>query len=198
MSTGNFVKGECRQCAGHLEFPATAAGETIACPHCGQPTRLVPGHPTRKSKLRRPLLLAAIAALSLATVVATLIGSRRGNKNALLPATTKPRPVSATPSPARPPGDEVITNEFSISGIRLEKTTNSSLVYVTGKVRNLADRQRFGVKLECRLFDASQLSAGTATDYQRLLNPREEWTFQALVINSKAVSARWPTISETQ
>src|ERR1039458_10753794 len=41
MSDNIFVKGECRRCAGHLEFAAAAVGETVACPHCGQPTELI-------------------------------------------------------------------------------------------------------------------------------------------------------------
>ncbi len=196
MSTDNFVKGECYRCAGHLEFPAAAAGETIACPHCGQPTELVARLQPDKSKLPRRLLVVGIIAIVLAAAVAVTLG-QWSKKNPILPAAAKTNSVAA-PLFAAHPADEIITNEFSVSGLRLEKTTNSSLVYVTGKVRNLADRQRFGVKLECLLFDARQLAAGTATDYQRLLNPHEEWAFQALVINSKTASARLLTISETQ
>ena len=191
MSTDIFVKGECGHCAGHLEFPA-AAGETIECPHCGQSTKLAARLQPDKSKLPQGLLIIAVIAIVLAAVMAVTLGKR-----SKLPSTAKTNSVAA-PLIATHPADEIITNEFSVSGLRLEKTTNSSLVYVTGKVRNLADRQRFGVKLECSLFDANQLAAGTATDYQRLLNPREEWAFQALVINSKAASARLLTIAETQ
>jgi len=196
MSTDIFVKGECGHCAGHLEFPAAAAGETIECPHCGQSTKLAARRLLDKSRLWRGLFITAIIAIVLAAVFAVTLGKRH-KKIPILPATAKTNLVAA-PIIATHPTDEIITNEFSISGIRLEKTTNSSLVYVTGKVRNLTDRQRFGVKLECSLFDANQLAAGTATDYQRLLNPHEEWVFQALVINSKAASARLLTIAETQ
>jgi len=36
---------------------------------------------------------------------------------------------------------------------KLEKTSGSSLVYVTGTIRNDSERQRFGVKVEFSLFD---------------------------------------------
>ena len=35
-----FSKGVCQSCGGHLEFPASAAGDSILCPHCGQSTPL--------------------------------------------------------------------------------------------------------------------------------------------------------------
>jgi hypothetical protein len=36
----SFLKGLCQSCGGHLEFAASAAGDTILCPHCGQATLL--------------------------------------------------------------------------------------------------------------------------------------------------------------
>jgi hypothetical protein len=43
----NFVKGFCRSCKGQLEFPPSAAGDTIVCPHCGHSTILIlAGAPT--------------------------------------------------------------------------------------------------------------------------------------------------------
>ena len=38
----DFSKGLCQSCGGHLEFMASAAGESIPCPHCGQATLLTP------------------------------------------------------------------------------------------------------------------------------------------------------------
>jgi uncharacterized membrane protein len=35
-----FLKGTCKSCGGHVEFPARAVGDTIQCPHCGQATVL--------------------------------------------------------------------------------------------------------------------------------------------------------------
>jgi uncharacterized membrane protein len=36
----DFLKGVCRACGGPLEFPASAVGDTIPCPHCGKSTVL--------------------------------------------------------------------------------------------------------------------------------------------------------------
>ena len=36
----DFAKGVCRACGKHIEFPVSAAGDTILCPHCGMSTLL--------------------------------------------------------------------------------------------------------------------------------------------------------------
>jgi hypothetical protein len=36
----NPVRGNCQSCGGHLEFPVSAGGDTILCPHCGSSTLL--------------------------------------------------------------------------------------------------------------------------------------------------------------
>lgn len=36
----HLVKGVCRACGGHIEFPVGAVGDTILCPHCGRSTLL--------------------------------------------------------------------------------------------------------------------------------------------------------------
>jgi hypothetical protein len=35
-----FLKCACEFCGGHIEFPASALGNSILCPHCGRSTRL--------------------------------------------------------------------------------------------------------------------------------------------------------------
>src|SRR5262249_4868967 len=37
-----YVKARCEHCGGHLEFSALAIGQTVACPHCRQETKLFP------------------------------------------------------------------------------------------------------------------------------------------------------------
>jgi hypothetical protein len=202
MSNNHFIKGECRHCAGHLEFPADAAGETVACPHCGQPTVLAAG--TAEQKRTRlfwlGVLLTVVVMLNALAAVYFLTGQPAHQP----PAETKPAAVPATPAPAAvpapppPPAYAEQTNEFGISPLKLETTPGSSLVYVTGTVRNLADRQRFGVKIEFQLLDTNDLAIGRATDYQSVLEPQGGWSFRALVMESKAVSARFSAISEQQ
>lgn len=40
MSSDSF-KCSCERCTGHIEAPVQAAGTTVECPHCHQPTRLL-------------------------------------------------------------------------------------------------------------------------------------------------------------
>lgn len=207
MSNNNFVKGECRQCGGHLEFPANAAGETIECPHCGQPTALVAFVSANQPNASRRKWLAAgvVAVVVLTGVTAAFFWVQKTGRGAIsetqsapaaqtntsaVPATTRVAPTKVT--------DEEHTNNFVISPIKLEKTSGSSLVYVTGKIRNLTGRQRFGVKVEFGLFDTNGLPVGKATDYQAVLEPDGEWRFKALVMDSKAVAARFNSILEDQ
>jgi len=206
MSNDQFLKGECRQCAGHLEFPAAAAGQTIACPHCGQPTVLAaPVSANQVSSVRRLWLALAAAAIILFSVTAVFLLTKKTDRTAdsenaavpAMPVTTSVVPTVAAVVKPKPP-DEQRTNDFAISPFKLEKTPGSSLVYVTGKIRNLTSRQRFGVKIEFGLFDTNDSEVGKATDYQPVLDPNGEWRFKALVMESKAASARLNAIAEDQ
>ncbi|HTB82206.1 MAG TPA: FxLYD domain-containing protein [Candidatus Sulfotelmatobacter sp.] len=190
MSETEFFKCECRHCAGHIEFPTDAAGQTVPCPHCGKLTELPPLG-TNKSKLR---LVVFCSAGVLVAAGLLLVGLRR------MPS-TKPGGLSnvETNSPvARKLTDEIMTNEFSVSGVKLTKTTNSSLIYVTGKVRNLSNQKRFGVKVEFSLLTAKVAPDGNASDYASSLDPNSEWNFKALVLDSKAATARFRSIAETK
>jgi hypothetical protein len=44
--------------------------------------------------------------------------------------------------------------------------------------------------------DTNDQAIGSATDYQSVLEPRGEWRFKALVMESKAMSARLDSIGE--
>jgi hypothetical protein len=46
MSNAAYFKTACDHCKGHIEYPATVAGEIAACPHCGHQT-LLPYVPTQ-------------------------------------------------------------------------------------------------------------------------------------------------------
>ena len=92
--------------------------------------------------------------------------------------------------------NETRTNGFGVSAIKLDKTEGSSLVYATGKIRNLTSNRRFGVKVELSLFDTNNNLVGQAKDYQPLLEPGAEWHFKAMVMESKAASAKLNSILE--
>ena len=212
MSVEYFVKGECRHCAGHLEFPAAAGGQTIPCPHCGQPTELRASVLEHKKRGPNPRLLAAVlVALVMAAGTAVLLLKPKTPPSAppesqppatMAVATPAPAPVPpvavapvAPPPPELKPG-EVLTNDFDISPLKLEKTPGSSLVYVTGRVRNLTGQQRFGVKVVFQLFDTNDTPTGEATDYQSVLDPQGYWDFKAMVMEAKTATAKFGTIQE--
>ena len=195
MNKSEFAKCECRHCAGHIEFPAGAGGQSIACPHCGQAVEL-PGEPltTVLTKSRRlPGWISAILGILIATAAIGLF-ILKGPYPA--PSARKvPEIPAAIP---KPPAPETMTNNFAVSAFKLEKTTGNSLVHITGAVRNLTDKQRFGVKVEFSLFDAKGVLVGKASDYTGTLGAQGAWKFKAMVMASKAVEARFDAVREDQ
>ena len=197
MSNIKFVKGECGQCAGHLEFAASDIGAIVQCPHCGQQTELVATLPPPRADSSRKLAMGIVAAslLAVAGLIAAIVLLKKAPPAFVLEKSTKS--VTRTTTTSRP-ADEINTNEFTSPTIKLEKTPGSSLLYVTGKIQNLAGRQRFGIKLEFGLFDTNSMPVGKATDYRQVLEPHAEWAFKALVFDSKVASARLNSIHEDQ
>jgi len=205
MANNDFIKGACGHCGGHLEFPGHAAGQTVPCPHCGQPTSLVPsraGGGTGGARRRWPV---ALGALGVVTVVVAGVcwysqrASRDGSTGVIeLPPASSQSPVAAAAPPAAAPKSLAVatTNDFAILPFDLEKTPGSSLVYVTGVVQNASARQRFGVKVTFGLDDTNDQPLGTATDYQSVMEAHSEWHFRAMVMESKAASARFAGIAE--
>ncbi len=205
MSNNNFVKGECRHCAGHLEYPVEAAGQTVACPHCGQPTELAA--PVLSNKSNRPSRIWPVIIVVVCLVAAGLAGAFLYLQKNHRPGDSGEKPLPPTPSnmpavlmnpPVAPPKPQAqeTTNDFAIMPFKLEKTPASSLFYVTGSIQTLSDHQRFGVKVEFGLFDANDSAVGSATDYQSVIETHGEWRFKAMVMASKAVSARFNSIAE--
>jgi hypothetical protein len=92
--------------------------------------------------------------------------------------------------------DETVTNDLAVSALKLAKTTNSTLVYVTGTARNLAAQRRFGLRLTFGLFDTNQSAIGTASDYCQILEANGTWNFKALVLESKAAATRLDSVHE--
>ncbi|HSY18335.1 MAG TPA: FxLYD domain-containing protein [Candidatus Acidoferrales bacterium] len=199
MTESDFLKIECRHCAGHIEYPAGAGGQSIACPHCGQPVALPPALVATVKKSRRPLVGGMVVVLWAAIIAATmaLILLKR---HVSVPVAEKAlkKSVVAVPPAAVKSGDETTTNGFAVSVPKLEKTPGSALVYVAGTVRNLTDKQRFGVKAEFGLIDSNGVSAGAASDYTATLEPNGTWKFKALVMGSKAAQARLNSIRDDQ
>ncbi len=106
--------------------------------------------------------------------------------------------LSLPNAPAALAPDELATNGFALSTFKLERAPGSSLVYVTGTVRNLQVKQRFGVKIIFGLLATNQTSVGTASDYAATLEANGRWQFKALVMESKATTASLNSIREEQ
>jgi hypothetical protein len=199
MSTDNFIKGECRACGGSLEFPVEGVGETIECPHCGQPTKLAQLISPGQTKVsRRKRLAIAVAIFFAAATPALVMVLKKGHSTAPAVPAAFAAPTNAPLIVEAPAVKEFRTNDIAISAIALEKTPGSSLVYATGKIRNLSPDRRFGVKIELDLFDTNDVPAGHAKDYQPLLEPGAGWNFKALVMESKAAKVRFHSIREDQ
>jgi hypothetical protein len=89
-------------------------------------------------------------------------------------------------------------DDLKVGDITLEKAKGSSVVYAVGVLRNESDHQRFGVNIEVELADAKGAKAGVAKDYRSVVEPRQEWRFRALVLDTKAVSAKLSRIREEE
>jgi len=207
MSRTSYLKGECQHCRGHIEFPVETIGTVASCPHCGQATELLlPAPPVEPSVPRKALVWAVVAALILggglggalwALRYAQRLAARRGGRAPVANAVPAAPPRGQVAQPAANV-DQGAVNGFRVSEVALEKTAGSSLVYATGTVKNVSARQRFGVKVELDLFDAAGAKVGKAKDYQQVQEPGSEWHFKALIVESKARSAKLAAITEDQ
>ena len=161
--------------------------------------------PKSRSKLLLILILVAIVA---GAVVALLTARNRptsskpaevsGTKNnptATSSATDVKPPDIAPITPSTTPAPKSIA-DLKTGSIIIEKAKGSSLIYAVGVLRNDSSQQRFGVNIELELTDARGNKVGTAKDYRAVLEPRQEWRFRALVLDSKAVAATVSSIRE--
>jgi hypothetical protein len=217
MTKTKFLKGECTQCGGHIEYPAESIGVTVDCPHCSKPTELqllardeAPGIP--RTAIIWTVAAVVILVLGLGGALAALKRARnwaeRQRQTQAAPSTPSPAPaeVTATPAPTpdlsatppQPADNPQAPSGLLASAIEMEKTKGSSLVYAVGVLTNASDRQRFGVKLELELLDSTGKRLGTARDYQQVIEPKSTWRFKALVVDSKAATAKIASIKEDQ
>jgi hypothetical protein len=108
------------------------------------------------------------------------------------PSDPPPKPVPAKALAPKSPDD------LKRGPVTIERTSGGGLVYAVGTIRNESDHQRFGVKVELELADASGKMVGTAKDYARVIEPRQSWHFRALVLEAKAASAQISSIQEEE
>ncbi len=203
MNKTKHLKGQCQSCGGHIEFPAEAAGMNVECPHCGKPTDLLLVAPPDEPIVPRRTIVwtAATIVLLLLGLAAALVALKRAERKAAarhqaVQASPPGSEVNAQTTPASGQPDIVNETGFSASEITFQKVPGSGLVYAVGTLTNTSARQRFGVKVNLDLFNANGQKVGEATDYQPLMEPKREWHFKALVVESKAARAKIASVKE--
>lgn len=213
MKDGNYLKCSCKNCGGHIEFPASGEGATVKCPHCNQPTKLTLDAPSAKPPARGIHAMGILAGVGLlvaaggaayfflhgrnqtAAVVATPVSMAGASTNQpSLGATNTSGAADAKAGPKRAKS----ATDLNVSEVKLEKTKGSSLVYAIGTITNNSDYQRFGVKVELDVFNANGKKVSTTSDYISILEPRKEWSFRALIPGSHAASAKISTVKEEE
>jgi hypothetical protein len=205
MPETKFLKCGCGNCGGRIEFPAEGIGSTIPCPHCGWQTELTLEVPTVQStpsprSLKWIIAGGVILLVGTAAVVAILITARRTMeksqaRNAPFGASRTTNIGKTTPAADNP---RKLTNDFLVSVVIINRTTNSTLAYAAGALKNEADKQRFGVTVELELLDKSGVKIGTAKDYTPLIESRAEWKFRALLVQKNVAAARVANVQEQQ
>lgn len=122
------------------------------------------------------------------------------------PSAAQPTPSATAPpaptptAPVTPKGPKLI-GDLKVTQVALDQpkgAKGSRLVYVTGVLKNDSDHQRFGVRVELELLDATTNKVGTATDYRQTLEPRATWQFRAIVTDRRATGARFVAVKEDE
>ena len=171
MSETTYAKGACELCGGHIEFPAEAAGQSIACPHCGGTTALYAPAPTTTSRKRGALKWVAVVALCLVVSGVGLFVFKYRT-----PATT-PRGLTA----------QVLS---------FERASMNNPGAVAGVVKNVAGRPRQGVRVEVELLNSRGEPLWATTAFAPAIEPNKSWSFRASVVDPNVVTARVARVRE--
>ncbi len=221
MSETIYLQGHCDHCHEAIEFPAESSGQSAACPICSRITRfhvtevkspLVAGGPARpgtaRARKRNPFIVLGISVVLLIDVVGAWFWLSRSKQQPATSGTPLRTIINSTNAPSNsdtkaPDGKPVASpakarslDDLKAGSVTLEKAKGSSLVYAVGVLRNESEHQRFGVTIEVELTDAGGNNAGLAKDYRAVIEPRQEWRFRALILNSKAVRGAVTRIHE--
>lgn len=117
-----------------------------------------------------------------------------------MPSALSASPPSPAPAAPTPKGSKLL-GDLKITQVALDQpkgAKGSRLVYVTGVLKNDSDQQRFGVRVELDLLDATSTKVGTATDYRQMLEPRATWQFRAIVTDRRATAAKLAGVKEDE
>ncbi len=167
--------------------------------------------PARSSFLRVCLwMLNAAIVLAVVLVVGNHLKLRpppaEGDASSTPPSAVPSTPPATAPTPPSMPAATVpkgpkLLGDLKITQVALDQpkgAKGSRLVYVTGVLKNDSDHQRFGVRVELDLLDATGTKVGTATDYRQSLDPRATWQFRAIVTDRRATAAKLAGVKEDE
>lgn len=197
MSGTKHLKGECQHCGGHLSFPAEGIGQTATCPHCRQETELFLATPKQESTVPTKVIVYTIIAILILGGGTAALLIKLKHEQRILAQMKQSLDTNSPPKTVEPTPMELAAKAgFKVSAIKLEKTQGAGLVYAVGTVKNATGRKCFSVKIELDVLSSDGQKIGTATDQVSTLEPKAEWKFRALVVESKAVSAKLTSIQE--
>ena len=209
------LKCACRHCHGRISFPPTAAGSSIACPHCGKETLLnAPGvsaaapaqapqaaaparpkvasppvpteeevteAPAKKGGGKKKMMIIVGVLLAVAVLAggAFVMFKKKGG-------------TAGGPSLFGPKED------LQVLSYEMQKNPGTSLVYVTGNVKNNTEVLHTSVRVDFKLFDAEGKQVGITSDYIMELGGGKEWPFKALVVEPGVVKVEVDKVTSTK
>lgn len=199
MPAPDHSKATCPACNGHVEFPNSATGSTVPCPHCQTPMTLAATDATANDTKASLGLSAPILAVMVAMVTGTvilLIGPNKDSKKGTKAVSTNAPAPTTAPSEAEFPLPEgwqrpilPRTGDLELLGFKLENQPGTSLKHVIGLVTNRSAGRYFGVKVEFNMVDSSGSIVGKATDQTTSVMGRSSWQFRALSVGGKPEKA---------
>ncbi len=197
MSQSKYLKCPCQHCNGNIEFPVDAIGTMVDCPHCGRQTELhLPEPEETIATSHKTMIMAVAGVLILVIGLGAAFVALNAAKRMALKKQEAAKAAAALAEPTGPPAPPPPKDGLSSSTIELEKMPGSSLVYAVGTVTNDMTKRRFGLKIEIELLDSAGKSIGAAKAYLKVLDEGGEWHFRAMVMDTKAASARLGSIRE--
>ncbi|MGV3754623.1 MAG: FxLYD domain-containing protein [Verrucomicrobiota bacterium] len=214
------LKCACRHCHGRISFPANAVGSMIACPHCGKETPLIaPGVSTAPVQAAAPAPAPAAPAPARTKVASPPVpteeevteapAKKGGGKKVMLI-------VGILLVLALIGGGAFVIikkkggggggglsllgpkDDLQVLNYELQKNQGTSLVYVTGKVKNNTDVQHTSVRVDFKLFDAAGKQIGNASDYIMILDAKQEWEFKALVVEPEVAKVEVDKVTSSK
>ena len=169
MSETTYAKGACELCGDHIEFPAEAAGQSIACPHCGGTTALNAPVPAPRRRGALKWVVVAVICFVAAGVGIFMLKHRT-------PVIT-PRGITA----------QVLS---------FERASMNNPGAVAGVVKNAAGIPRQGVRVEVELLNTRGEPLWATTAFAPAIEPNKSWSFRASVVDPNVVTARVARVRE--